>query len=581
MAESRSMRPPEPLRSALATCKRHFIYAGIFSALVNLLYLAPTLYLMQVYDRVLPTGGMLTLIWISLIALAAFAVLGLLNDVRVRLLIRSSLRLERQLAPILLVRLYEGKPRESASEARRRLRILRDFDAFRQTVTGPGFAALMDAPWTPIYILTAFILHPMVGVVTLVSSAILVGLAVLNERTMRTPLRDADRGMSDAHMLQDSINRRADIVRALGMRKALARVQYEKRSLALDLQARASMRTGAYASAIKALRLIFQSAVLGVAVILAVNGHITAGAIIAASLLMGRALAPLDQLVGAWSGLVQGRDAYHNIIDFFSETPERKATMVLPPPKGRLSVEALSVGTETSRILNNVSFSVEAGQILGVVGPSGAGKTTLLSAIAGARGFDSGAIRFDDARLEDWDPDRLAGFIGYVPQDSALLAGTVYENICRYESHMGVDPATVDAAVVEAAKRAGAHEMILQLDGGYQFVLGPTGQGLSAGQAQRVALARALYGEPVYLILDEPNSNLDPQGQFALMTSLKALKERGTTILIAAHRTSALANADMLMIMRDGHLTACGPASEIAAKLRTLSPASPYIRAAV
>ncbi len=574
MAEPGVFNPPEPLRSAFAACRRHFVLAACFSALINLLYLTPTIYLMQVYDRVLPTGGMLTLAWISLLAIAAYAALGLLSNVRGRILVRASLRLERLIAPEVLDRLFGSRAENIAGDPSRRLRILRDFDSLRQTITGPGFSALMDVPWTPIYLLVSFLLHPLLGILGLVSSAALIAMALLNEKAIHPMLRKANEVMAEAHISQDGMSRRADVVRALGMRRALGALQLGKRLRGVTFQARAGFMSGDYSNVIKSLRMILQSAVLGLAVYLAVKREISPGAIIAASLLMGRAMAPIDQMVGAWGGIIQGREAYRSLVGLFTEMPQRAERMALPAPRGRIEVSDLGVTLPPDReLLNSVSFSLQPGELVGVVGPSGSGKTTLLSAIAGARAHTHGSIRIDGASVDDWDPDRLARFMGYLPQDSGLLAGSVRDNISRFSTYDGAQPADVDAEVVRAASKAGAHEMILQLPGGYDAILGPGGQGVSAGQAQRIALARALYGDPILLLLDEPNAHLDPEGQMALMNALKDAKARGAAVILAAHRTNALAFADYLMVMRGGKVEAFGPTDEIVKRMRPPGPA--------
>lgn len=568
VGKSGLLHPPEPLRSAFLACKPHILYAALFSALVNLLFLTPTLYMLQVYDRVLPTGGMVTLIWMSLLALAAYAVLGILSDIRGRVLVRASLRMERLLAPAIVDRVLAG--RKGGSD---RLRALRDFDTFRQMVTGPGLTALMDAPWTPIYIFAAFLLHPAIGALTLVSSALLIGLAIFNEKASKPILQKSAEAMMFAQAGQDAAGRRADIVRALGMRRALSRSQLANRAVGIDLQAEASFTAGRYSNLIKAIRLILQSAVLGLAVWLAVERQISSGAIIAASLLMGRALAPIDQIVGAWTGVVQGRAAYERLVSLFSQMPDDQERLQLPDPLGNLRVEDLTVMKGQDRsILTKLSFEARAGEMLCIVGPSGSGKTTLLAAIAGAQDISDGTIRLDGASMTDWDPERLARHIGYLPQDSALFAGSVRNNISRFVGELGGDAAAIDAKVVEAAKRAGAHDMILNLPGGYDAMLELGGAGLSAGQAQRVALARALYDSPVLLLLDEPNAHLDGDGELALMEALKAAKAGGAAILLAAHRTSVLALADKVMVLRGGKIETMGPTKDVLARLQQSAP---------
>lgn len=564
MSDQRLFQPPEPMFSALRACRRHLLFAAGFSALVNVLYLTPTLYMMQVYDRVLPTGGLMTLVYMSVLALFAYAVLGVLSDVRVRVMVRAGLRLERLLAPAVIDAALSDN-----SAGRVRPQLMRDFDSLRQALAGPGMVAALDAPWTPIYILTAFLLHPLIGVLTVFSSVLIILLAWLNERATKATLTQSAERMVQSHALQESIVRRSDVARALGMRGPLGRLLLLNRTTGINLQAEASFQGGVYSSLIRTVRLILQSAVLGLGVWLAVERQITSGAIIAASLLMGRALAPIDQIVGAWNNIVQGRAAYRSLVSTFTARGVAPERLQLPAPAGNLQVEGLKVELSPERvIIPNLTFTVRPGEFLGVIGPSGSGKTTLLKAIAGAMPYQAGAVRIDGAAITDWDPERLAAHVGYLPQDSALFAGSIRDNISRFARFNGVSDAEVDEKVIAAAKLTGVHEMILRLPQAYDTVLEPGGLGLSAGQTQRVALARVAYGDPVLVILDEPNAHLDGEGEMALMQTVKAFKDRGAAILVAAHRTGVLGLADRLMILRAGQLEAIGPTNEIAARLK-------------
>jgi ATP-binding cassette, subfamily C, bacterial len=564
------LKTPEPLRSALASCGAHLGIAAVLSALVNILYLTPTLYMLQAYDRVLPTGGLVTLLWISILALLAFAVLGVLSDLRSRVMVRASLRLERELGQEIMARTLAAA---TTSETTRQ-RAFRDFDSFRQMVTGQGVAAIMDAPWTPIYILAATLLHPLIGVLTVVGCAILIVLAILNERAGRVLLEKSAEAMAQAQFALEAVQRNADTVRALGMQTALGKVHLGRRAEGIEGQALASLQVSAYSNGIKAMRLVLQSAVLGLAVWLAVEQQVTAGAIIAASLLMGRALAPVDQMVGAWSGITQGMAAIRRLVGLFRDNPQHLVSLQLPPPAGRLRVQNVTVAIPPDRVLvSNASFELVEGELLGVIGPSGSGKTTLLAAIAGARALHSGLVRIDGANMTDWDSERLAVHIGYLPQDSVLFAGSVRDNIARFGSNTDTAPEDIDAAVIDASRRAGAHELVLGLPGGYGLQLGNGGQRLSAGQAQRVALARALYGQPSLLILDEPNSHLDGDGELALIASLRNEKARGAAIVMAAHRTNMLAVADKLLVMRSGRVEMFGPTTEVLGRLRAMGQA--------
>ncbi|WP_296170840.1 type I secretion system permease/ATPase [uncultured Brevundimonas sp.] len=555
----------EPLADALKACRTHFVWAAVFSALVNLLYLTPTLYMMQVYDRVVPTGGLTTLVLITVVALFALAALSGLDWLRGRLMLRAGLRLDRMLSGKVLSRVMDLQSKTPNTHA------LREFDNVRGAIGGQGMLALFDAPWTPIYLACCFLLHPLIGVLTLVGGIILFILAWLNERDTRPRLNKAIQSQNHAYSAQESIAGQSEVVRALGMRQSSIARQIHQRQHATAAQADAQLAGGRYSGAIKFLRLVMQSAALGLAAYLAIKGDITPGSIIAASVLLSRAVAPIELLVGVWPSLVQGVASWKTLTDLFASTAgvERERT-TLPAPRGRLQVEGVTVkfpDTETPQ-LRAVSFMLQPGQTLGIVGASGSGKTTLARVIAGAFKPQAGAIRLDGAEYDAREGDDLARHIGYLPQVPSLFAGSIKDNISRFATATGVAPEVADAGAVKAAMAAGAHELILRLPKGYDTVLGPFGQGLSAGQAQRVALARALYGEPVLLVLDEPNSNLDQEGEAALMQAILGAAARGAAVVVIAHRAGVLARVDRLLVMRDGVVQQEGPREDVLAKMR-------------
>ncbi|MDI6623634.1 MAG: type I secretion system permease/ATPase, partial [Brevundimonas sp.] len=561
----------EPLAEALKACRSHFIWAAVFSALVNLLYLTPTIYMMQVYDRVVPTGGLTTLALITIVAVFALAALAGLDWLRGRLMLRAGLRLDRMLSGKVLARVMDLQAKAPNTQA------LREFDNVRGAIGGQGMLALFDAPWTPIYLGCCFLLHPAIGALTLVGGLILFSLAWLNERDTRPRLSKAIQSQNSAYSAQEAVAGQSEVVRALGMRQSSIARQIEQRRNATAAQADAQLTGGRYTGAIKFLRLVLQSAALGLAALLAVRGDISPGAIIASSVLLSRAVAPIETLVGVWPTLVQAATSWKTMTELFASTAavERERT-ALPDPKGKLQVEGVSVKfpeTESPQ-LRSVSFTLKPGQTLGVVGASGSGKTTLARVIAGALKPQAGSVRLDGAEYEAREGDELARWIGYLPQVPSLFAGSIKDNISRFATSTGVDQETADRDAVKAAMAAGAHELILRLPNGYDTVLGPFGHGLSAGQAQRVALARALYRDPVLLVLDEPNSNLDQEGEAALMQAILGAAARGGSVVIIAHRAGVLARVDRLLMMREGVVQMEGPREEVLERMRAATPKS-------
>lgn len=559
----------EPLAEALKACRSHFLWAAVFSALVNLLYLTPTLYMMQVYDRVVPTGGLTTLVLITVVALFALGALAGLDWLRGRLMLRAGLRLDRMLSGKVLARVMDLQAKSPNTQA------LREFDNVRGAIGGQGMLALFDAPWTPIYLICCFLLHPAIGLLTLIGGIVLFSLAWLNERDTRPRLNKAMQSQNQAYSAQEAIAGQTEIVRALGMRQSSIARQVEQRRTATAAQADAQLTGGKYSGAIKFLRLAMQSGSLGLAGLLAVQGDISPGAIIASSVLLSRAVAPIELLVGVWPTLVQAGASWKTLTELFASTAAvEKERTTLPDPKGKLQVEGVSVkfpDTEAPQ-LRSVNFTLKPGQTLGVVGASGSGKTTLARVIAGALKPQAGSVRLDGAEYEAREGDELARWIGYLPQVPSLFAGSIKDNISRFASATGVDQETADRDAVKAAMAAGAHELILRLPHGYDTVLGPFGQGLSAGQAQRVALARALYGDPVLLVLDEPNSNLDQEGEAALMQAILGAAARGAAVVIIAHRAGVLARVDRLLMMREGVVQMEGPREEVLERMRAATP---------
>lgn len=553
----------DPVRAAMQLCRRHFISVAVFSALVNLLYIAPTLYMLQIYDRVVPTQGGMTLLFISLVLIFALATLSLLDRVRTRLLVRAGVRLDRELAPLILRATLRRADSASSRQA------LREFDVMRQALTGQGIIALFDAPWIPIYILACLLVHPLLGLVAFLGSLILPLIAWRNEKATKARLLTATEVATRVYASQDQTLGAADTVRALGMREAMVTRHLRYRESMMAEQTGANFAAGGYLAVGKFVRLLLQSLALGFGALLAIDNQISAGAIFAASFLVARALAPIEQLIANWKSIVQARISYRNLGNLLSSVPPDTANTLLPRPNGSLQVEQVIVlnPARDRAIVNGVSFAVTPGEVIAIVGPSGAGKSTLVRAIAGAANFERGAIRFDGAEQRDWDPERLARHVGYLPQEATLFAGTVKENIARFATEVEGDTAAVDEAVIAAARKVGAHDLILRMPGGYDYMLDFGGRGLSAGQAQRVAMARAVYGGPSLLILDEPNAHLDAEGDAQLVAAISALKAEGVTVLIVSHKLSILPVVDKILVMRDGRADMFGPRDEILPKL--------------
>jgi ATP-binding cassette subfamily C protein len=561
----RDIKPNETIAAALRACRQHLGYALLFSALLNLLFIAPMLYMLQVYDRVMPTAGGTTLLFLTLVLLFALVTLSALDAIRSRLLVRASVRLDRILSPLILDASL-ARPDAGARNVARQA--VREFDTLRQALTGPAILAVLDAPWLPVYVLIAFLIHPWVGVLALVGAGLMVLLAWRNEKATRSRLEEANQAAGRAYADFEFTAAASDVIRALGLRRALVDRHLAERQTMMTLQTDASLASSGLTATSKFVRLMLQSAALGLGALLAINAKISPGAVFASMFILGRALAPIDQMVGSWRTIIQARGAYRTLSELFESRPVDIALTELPAPGGRMDVENLAVLDPAGRpIIANIGFSVQPGEVIAIVGPSGAGKSTLVRALSGAAIPANGIIRFDGADQRNWDSERLAEHVGYMPQESALFSGSIKQNISRFRGRLGESPATVDADTVAAAKLAGAHELILRLPGGYDYPLGLGGRGLSVGQAQRVALARALFREPRYLILDEPNANLDAEGDQSLAKTLEVVKQRGITVIVVAHRMSVLPVVDRIMVIRDGRLVLDGARDDVLAKI--------------
>ena len=521
--------------------------------------------MLQVYDRVISSGSEVTLVMLTLALLLAFAALAGLDVVRARVLARAGVRLDRLMAGRIVAATVE-QPVLGAARAQP----LRDFDSFRQLITGVGIHAVFDLPWAPIYIAVIYLLHPLLGSFALGAAVLLVAMALVNEWWVRTPLAQANDAATRNYNFTEMSLRNAEVVQAMGMMGGLLRRWSRDRTRLLDRQTAASDRAAVMQGIIRFLRLTAQSVILGLGAYLAIERLTTVGSMFAASLLLGRALQPVEQIVGSWRNLVSGRSAYLRVKLLLAASPLREPSLALPRPSGRLSAEGVHYGIPGMAILRGISFEIAAGETLGIIGPSGAGKSTLARLVVGVLRPNIGTIRLDGADVSGWPRAALGRHIGYLPQDIELFADTVAANISRFE-------AGSDVEVIQAARLAGVHELILRLPNGYETQVGEGGAVLSGGYRQRIALARAVFGRPSLLVFDEPSSNLDSEGDAALAECIAQLRRDGATLVVISHRPTTLADADKILVLRDGIIDAFGERAKIIAWLnsRTTQRAAP------
>ena len=553
---------PKPLAAALRSCRPHFMAAAGFSLLVNLLFLAPSLYMLQVYDRVVSTGGKTTLLFITLALAIALLTLTALDAIRSRLMVRASVRLETQLAPLILNRMMSVGGAANGQA-------MRDLDTVRQTIASPIANAIFDAPFAPIFILVAFLLHFWIGMLAIASIAMLMAVAWRNQLATRKNVEGATLLLAQSHASQQAASIQAQTVRALGMTGAMVARQISLRSNGLSKLVASQFEGSRFAAGSRFLRMFVQSAALGLGALLAIAGYISSGAIVAASILLGRALQPVEVLIGGWSSLSSARVALARLADVLAIPDDlTRIRTSLPKPEGQLRVEGVAVRRpDGMAILAGISFTAAPGEITGVIGPSGSGKSTLAKVIAGAIVPEIGTVRIDGAQRQDWPTDELGHHFGYLPQEPSLFEGSIKDNVSRFARWSPGQTEDIDSKAVAAAKLAGVHELILQLPQGYDTRLGPGGAGLSAGQSQRIALARAFYDDPAILVLDEPNAFLDAEGEAALIEAMKQARDRKATILIVAHRRSVLEMADHLLVLEAGRPRMFGPSKEVVARL--------------
>ena len=553
----------DELRILLQTCRGYFVTAAMFSLAINLLYLAGPLYMLQVYDRVISSASEVTLVMLTIALLMAFMALAGLDAVRARVLTRASIRLDHKIAARVMTAIID----RSASFGGARSQLLRDFDTFRQFITGMGIHAIFDLPWAPIYIAVIFALHPALGAFALGCSILLILMALLNEWIVKPPLTESGEAASRNYSFTEMSLRNTEVVRAMGMTEGLLKRWGRDRNRMLERQVTASDRAATMQSLIRFLRLSMQSVILGLGAYLVIERLATVGAMFAASILLGRALQPVEQVVGSWRNLISARGAFLRVRELLSANPLREAGLSLPRPTGRLLVEALTFVPPLSNkpILRGVAFGIEPGEVLGVIGPSGAGKSTLARHIVGVLAPSAGAVRLDGSDVSVWARTTLGQHLGYLPQDIELFADSIAANISRFQEGE-------DKEAILAAQMAGVHDMIVRLPNGYDTQVGEGGAILSGGYRQRIGLARAVYGNPSLVVLDEPSSNLDADGDAALTDCIMQLKQRGTTVVIISHRPSTIGVVDKILVLRDGVAEMFGPRAEVMSRLTRAVP---------
>lgn len=556
---------PRLLSVTLSALRTAMVAVVVFSFFINLLLLTGPLYMLQVFDRVITSGSTETLFYLTLIAAAALLALSILEAVRGRVMLTTSTWIDRRLGgPILRANVgaIQGQGEGPTAQG------LRDLSSLRSFLTGPSVFPILDAPWAPIFIVVIFLLHPYLGWLALAGAALLLALALANEWATRSLLQNANDANAKALRHAEAAARNADVIQSMGMMPNLIGHWGRRNDQTLALQGHASRRMGNIMAATKFVRTFLQIGLLGTGAWLVLQDAITPGAMIASSILTARALAPVDGAIGAWRSIVGARQSYRRISAILSTLPQQDQAMTLPAPLGVLHVEQATFAHPgaTHPVLRNIEFQIEAGEALGVIGPTATGKTTLARLLVGNLHTIAGHVRLDGADIAQWDKEDLGPHIGYLPQDIELFSGTVHDNIARLGQS---DP----EQVVAAAKLAGVHELILDLPDGYDTEIGDGGTVLSGGQRQRLALARAVYGHPKFVILDEPNASLDQEGDKALIDAMQRMREDGTTLVIVSHRPSILRSVDKILVLGSGTVQMFGPRDEVLAKVTGLGAA--------
>jgi len=547
------------VRDVVGRLQRYFIYAGLFSLAINSLLLVPAIYMLQVFDRVLSGRSQETLVMLSAGALIALAMMAALDMLRARLLAACGLALDRWLGPSVLQGLLDQTARLGAAD---HLNGLRDVATLRGFLVGAGVIALFDAPWLPLFLALIYLFHPVLGALALAGAVLMLSLAVLNERFTRTPIERVQAEGRRTGRFVDAAARNSETLSALGMQDAVTHRWAALNESALREQREASRLGATFGGLTKFTRQAIQMTMLGTGAYLVISEHLSSGVMIATTIILGRALAPVEMLVAGWRNLVDVRSALARLTQLFAAAPPRAAPTELPAPKGALAVERVTYAFPRAErpVIRGASFALQPGDSLGVIGPTAAGKSTLAKLLVGVRRPAQGAVRLDGADVATWDRGQVGRHVGYVPQVVELFGGSIAENIARLGE-------ADSAGVVRAAQRAHAHEMILRLPRGYDTETGEGGEALSPGQRQRIALARALYGDPCLVVLDEPNANLDSEGDEALLLAMRDLKQAGVTVIVIAHRPSLLGGVDKLLVLKEGVVELFGARAEIMARV--------------
>lgn len=548
--------PKNEVFHALWSHKRAFFTIGIFSAFINILMLVPSVYMLQVYDRVLLSRNEVTLLMLTLIMLGMLGMMALLEYVRSIIAIKIGRHFDMQLNTRVYTATYEANLKNNSSLDARVM--LNDLINLRQFLTSSALFTFFDVPWFPIYLLVMFLFSPWLGLFALVGALVLIVLAVTNEILSGPPLSEANRLSIMSGNMAGNTLRNSEVIGSMGMLFNLRTRWFILHEKFIRNQLIASERTARLTSLTKFVRLALQSLVLGFGGWLAIDGYITPGMMIAGSILMGRTLSPIEQVINVWKNWSSAKMAYQRIVGILEKYPVNHAGMSLPPPVGNLSVEnvsAIPAGSKNT-VLNNVSFSIQPGDVLGIVGPSASGKSTLARLLVGVWSVNEGTVRLDNADISQWNKDELGEYIGYLPQNVGIMTGTIAENISRFNE-------VISEKVIEAAKLVGVHELILSFPNGYDTLIGNGGIKLSGGQTQRIGLARALYGDPSVIILDEPNASLDDAGEKALNQAIKSLQQKNKTVVLITHRANLLSTTNKILLLVDGTVQAFGPAPQI------------------